>query len=664
MGDVFEIEIGEEPEAIKSDVIDDKDELKKVVSDLCSWYNQAKSDRGEKELTWAKWRRQYEARPFAKRKDHPYPNASNVVPPLSLIVGQALYGHLKEMYDAIDPPWYVKPLRDKDIDLVKQARVLTKYYNILSKSKNDLDLSKVEREFLQEVAVMGTAYLKVPWDYTPWYFKNNDGDTVSAKLHDGPALVVVPVEDLVYPEEYMDIQSMPWVAHDVVKAEYEMKDLATRGIYDRDAVDVVLEYTSSDGGIRRETEDGLKQSYPDRKGNYVLTEFYFYYDSDGDGLHEDLVFTVHVPSGVVLRQAFNEFGYRMISAGTFVNRTFSLEGRGSGQTTEYQQDEIEAIHNVRNDNMKFANMRVLAARRGTIKENESFFPGKIFLTDNPKDDIVPVQLGEVYPSSLQAENMTMNYAREASGMSSIMSGFADQRLGTRDTAKGQSMRLSRGQGLFSAIADGLNQCWAEVGMMIFFQLVKNKERVLVNEREARRLSEDDLVVLEETLNMRLQEIPLKLAFSIRTSDIDQTFEAKRQNLLSLTQLFSQYAMQTTPLAMQIFGPEGQQMQQVAPEAYQHMLSVYTGSTKLMSDVFKFFGEEDPEAYVPDVQKHELMIEMMRRMSGDMMAQMKGQGMIGGLPPGQPAAPESLFEGEMMEEEVRGGEGEEGIVLSE
>jgi hypothetical protein len=471
--------------------------------------------------------------------------------------------------------------------------------------------------------------------------------------------VVVPVEDLVYPEEYMDIQNMPWIAHNVVKAEYEMKDLATRGIYDRDAVDVVLDYTSSDGGIRRETEDEIKQSYPDRQGNYVLTEFYFYYDSDGDGLHEDLVFTVHVPSGVVLRQAFNEFGYRMIASGTFVNRTFSLEGRGSGQTTEFQQDEIEAIHNVRNDNMKFANMRVLAARRGSIKENESFFPGKIFLTDNPREDIVPIQLGEVYPSSLQAENMTMNYAREASGMSSIMSGFSDQRLGTRDTAAGQSMRLSRGQGLFSSIADGLNHCWAEVGMMVFFQLVKNKDRVMANERVAKRLSEEELDVLEGTLNMRLQEVPLKLAFTIRTSDIDQTFEAKRQNMLSLTQLFSQYAMQVTPLAMQLFGPEGQQMQQMAPEAYQHMLSIYTGSTKLLSNVFKFFGEEDPEEFVPDVQKHELMLEMMRRMSQDMVAQMKNPG-AGGMPgAGQPVEPEGLFDDQMVE----GGDNEEGITIS-
>lgn len=635
MGDVYEFEVtDEEPRVLSVDIIEDPEERKKVVQDLCAAYNEARGQREEKEYVWAKWRRQFEAKPMAKTKNHPYPNASNVVPPLSQIVGQALFGHLKEMYDAIDPPWYVKPLREGDEELRKQAEVLTKYYNILSKSRLDLNLSKFERDFLQEVAVMGTCFVKVPWITKPWHFKTGEGgeEEVSANLHDGPQLVVVPVEDIVYPENYTDVQTMPWIAHDFSIAKYEVEDLATRGIYDAEAVEALMAFDGADSRLsqRDEVQDELRMSSPSRVGQFVLTEVYFYFDSDGDGLHEDLVFTIHVPSGIVLRQGYNEFGYRMLSAGTFLHRTFAIEGRGSGQTTEHQQDEIEGIHNVRNDNMKFANMRVLAARRNVLRENETFYPGKVFQVDNPREDIVPIQLGEVYPSSLQAENMTMNYAREASGMSSIMSGFADQRLGTRDTFRGQSMRMSRGQGLFITIADGLNECFSEVGMMIFFQLVRNRDRVMANERLAMRLNPEELDVLESVISMQLKDVPLKLAFTIRTSDIEQTFEAKRQNLLSLTQLFSQYAMQTTPLAMQLFGPEGQQIQQVAPDAYQHMLSIYTGSTKLMSEVFKFFGEEGPEQYVPDTKKYELMLEMIRTMNGQMVEQARIAGGAGAM----------------------------------
>ena len=639
MGDIVEIEIGEDPKELSEDIIQDKDELKKVVSNLCKEYNQAKSDRFEKERTWAKWRRQFEARPFSARKDYPYPNASNTVPPLSLIVGQAIFGHLKEMYDAVDPPWYVKPLREGDDELVKQTRVLTKYFNILSKSRTDLNLKKFKRDFFQEVAVMGTCYVKVPWTTKEWNFKKSKDESVSAKLHDGPELLAIPVEDMVYPEAYKDIQSMPWFAHTVCKAEYEIQNLKTSGVYDEAAADKVLNYGIPISNERTETEDSIKQSYPSRDGEFEITEFYFYYDADGDGVFEDLVFSVHVPSETVLRQSYNEFGYRMISVGTFIERTFALEGRGSGQTTEYQQDEIEGIHNIRNDNMKFSNMRLLVAKRGTLTANEAIYPGKILLADSPKDDIVPLQLGEVYPSSLQAENMTMNYAREASGMSSIMSGFSDQRLGTRDTASGQSLRLSRGRGLFSAVGEGLNECFSEVGMMLFFQMVKNKERLMANERIAKRLTDEELDLLETVLSVPLQEVPLKLAFSIRTCDVDQTFEVKRQNILSLTQLFSQYAMQIIPLSDKLLGPQGQQMRELAPDAYANDLSIYVAATKLISETFKFFGEEEPDKFVPDTKKHELFLDMVRVMNEQLVEQNKmgqnqgqgqraGQGLIG------------------------------------
>lgn len=631
------------PLAEWADVIEDEKELKDVVSDLCRMYNRERAARSEKERTWAKWRRQAEARPGQRKKNFPYPNASNVSPPLSQMIGQGIFAYLKGMYDEVDPPWYIGALREDDRGLIKQAEVLTKLFNIISKSRLDLNLSAFKRDFLNEVAVMGTCFVKVPWTTEPWHFKSEEGgveETVSATLHDGPELIPIPVEDVIYPENYTEIQKMPWFAHDVAKAEYELKDLATLGVYDSDAVEQVIGGAkSASSDVRRQQEEEIMQSYPDREGEYVLTEFYFYYDSDGDDIHEDLVFTVHVPTGTVLRQDFNRFGYRMVSVANFIKRIYSLEGRGTGQTTEYQQDEIEGIHNTRNDNMKFSNMRMLAVRRGALRENESIYPGKIFVTDNPKEDINPIQLGEVYPSSLNAEQQTISYARESSGLSSTMSGFADQTLGSRDTYRGQAMRAQKGTSIFNTIAEGLNECFSEVGMMLFFQLVHNRERVLEKERSMGRLSPEEIEVLGQALNMNVRDVPSKLAFHIRTSNIDETYEAKRQNMLSLTQLFSQYAQQVSPLTMMLFGPQGMQMQQQAPDAYQYMLSIYVGSTKLMSEVFKFMGEEDPLKYVPDIKKQEFLLDMMNKMSGDLVDKMKGagQGLQVGYGPGQQAA---------------------------
>ena len=645
MSDEVEVIIADETEGEVneySEVISDEDELNEIAGELCRKYNRERAARGEKEQTWAKWRRQAEARPGRRKKNFPYPNASNVSPPLSQMIGQGIFAYLKGMYDAVDPPWYIAALRESDRTLLKQAEVLTKYFNMMSKSRLDLNLSAFKRDFLNEIATMGTCFVKVPWTTEPWHFKsetNGVEETVSATLHDGPELIAIPVEDVVYPENWTEIQKMPWFAHDIAKAEYELKDLATRGVYDSDAVERVINGASQlASDVRREQEEEIMQSSPDRQGEFILSEFYFYYDSDGDGIHEDLVFTVHVPTGTVLRQDFNRFGYRMVSAGTFIKRIYTLEGRGTGQTTEFQQDEIEGIHNTRNDNMKFSNMRMLAVRRGSLRENEAIYPGKIFVTDNPREDINPIQLGEVYPSSLNAEQQTISYARESSGLSSTMSGFADQTLGSRDTYRGQAMRAQKGTSIFNTIAEGLNECFSEVGMMIFFQLVHNRERVVRKEREMGRLNEEEITILNEALNMNVRDVPSKLAFHIRTSNVDETYEAKRQNMLSLTQLFSQYAQQVSPLVMMLFGQQGAMMQQQAPEAYKYMMSIYVGSTKLMSEVFKFMGEDDPLKYVPDIKKQEFILEMMNKMSNDMVDSLQGAGqMMPGLGQGQQRA---------------------------
>jgi hypothetical protein len=607
--------------------IPDEEKLKEYVIDFQGWYVKARAEREEREKSWEKWRRQFEAQPKSKVKDYPYKRASNVVPPLSQIIGQSIFAHLLELYD-VNPPWYVKPLKKDNELYLRQAEVLTKYLNIISESPQDLDFENFKYNFINEVAIMGTCYPKVVWSTVEWGFRENgmaEGQEAKAYVHDGPELIAVPVEDFLYCEGFTDIQRMPRIAHDFKLAGYELKNLVSEGVFDGDAVEKVMGGGEGDGVSSKEQNmDDIMRGMPSHDDEFILTEYYQFYDADGDGKAEDVVMVIHEPTGIVLSQGYNDFGRRMFGCGRYIRRTYRLEGRGSGQTTEYHQDEIEGIHNSRNDSIKFSSIRMVIARRNVFREDEEIYPGKVLVSDNPKEDVTSFQMGEIYPSSMQAENLTMELAREANAMPSIMSGFSDQRLGSRDTARGQGMRLSRGQGLFASIAQGLDSAFREIGEMIFLQLVRHKERVIESERQIGRLTEDELMVLEDTLNMPVFDMPSKLAFVIRTTDIDQTFEAKRQNTLALTQLFSQYAQQTPQLVMMLFGPQGQQLQKMAPDAFKHLLAVYTGSTRLMKDVFEFFGKDDPGKYVPDVRKHEMMLDMLKALDTQALEkQMRG-----------------------------------------
>lgn len=632
MSDQYEyVEVESEEQAdriLVGELLGDEAERKKVVGDLVAKYGQAQAEREAKKRQWEKWRDQAEATKSERASDMPYPNASRVVPPLAWIVFQALYAHLKGMYDKVDPPWYIEPLLKGDSGFVKKVKSFNRLMNMMSKSKSDLNFSGFKRSVFYEISLMGTGFFHVPWTTKTWKYKQINRESganefVEAVVHDGPETQSIPIEDVIYPENWEDIQTMPWIAIDFPVARYELEDGEAAGLYDPASVEAILGAAGRGAApAQAESRDRIKRSAPSHDDEVVLTQYWYFYDADKDGVSEDLILIVHNPTQTLLSVEYNEFGYRMLGRGVFVERSFGLEGRGSGQVCQHLQDEIEAIHNLRNDNMKFANMRMLAVREGALTEDEEVWPGKVFVTADPKDDIVPIQLGEVYPSSLNAEHMTMSYAREASGMSSIMSGFSDQTLGTRDTFRGQNLRMSRGEGLFATIAEGLNEMFNEIGMMIFFQMVHNRDRVIENEKKIGRLTEEEQEDVADILNMDLKDVPFRMAFRIRTSDIDQTFEAKRQNMLSLSQLFTQFAMQTTPLAQELFGPMGQQMKQTAPDAYQHSLSIYVASTKMMRQMIEFFGEDDPDQYVPDVRKHEFLLEMMKNMTTGIMEQLK------------------------------------------
>jgi len=166
--------------------------------------------------------------------------------------------------------------------------------------------------------------------------------------------------------------------------------------------------------------------------------------------------------------------------------------------------------------------------------------------------------------------------------------------------------------------------------------VANKERVIEREKTAMRMSEEDQRLLAEALNMEVGEVPMRIAFTVKTTDGDRTYEQQRMNLMTMTQIYSQYAEKTIPLVMQIYGPQGMQMKQQAPDMWAYMARILVGSSKLVDGIFKFFGIYDTENYVPNPDQLDKMVDMMKGMAqsfGGVPQEPMEQGMAGMQPGG-------------------------------
>jgi hypothetical protein len=578
----------------------------------------AEAERSEKLENVAEYRRTRVGIPKQKTKNYPWKDASNVCTPLTDINAKTLFGALKTTF-SLKPFWRVKPINQEDDIEEQKAALREKYLNLLAESRNDLDLKKKNKYLLYDAGSLGTAFVKVLWERRPRIFKRRNASGLTEIIerfqHDGPSLLSIQYEDCLYREGWDEIQVMPWIRHTSHVPWHVITQRERMGIYNPGTSEALEEWARTNPLKFEEENAALAGGQILENRVWDIHEYYVYWDVEDDGVYADVKITLELNSGTFLREEYNELGWRPIVPFIYMHQPGTIEGRGVCQMTYHMQMEADTLHNARIDGTHLAAVKMFAMRRHSGgKQREEVRPGKIWMLDNPKEDLVPVQSGEVYPSSLQAEQLDFQMAMRNVGMPEIQGGFADSTLKSRDSAQSQVLRLRQSSGVFQAVAEGLEDSFAEVGMLVWMELCRNREAVLTHERSIRRLSEKELLLLPDCLDMPVEDIPLKMAFTVNTTDVDETYEMERQRYLMLIQTYNMYIglsgqlMQTiTQIAMQL--PKMPQLQ----DLFDHNVKVYAGLSKIMSKILEFGGEPDTKEYMPNYEKLEQLVDFRNQM---------------------------------------------------
>jgi hypothetical protein len=588
-----------------------------VVDYLVTEYQKAESERTEKKEKWRKYRRQRIGEREYEVKNYPWPKSSNVSPPLASINGNNLFGKLEDA-TRVEPFWAITSMNSEEFS-VQDAELLEKYFQLTATNEYDLNIPEVKRVVNYEAGTMGTCWVKVPWETVRWTVRTEDETGVptdqTVTLHDGPSIIPLQLEDVRYLDGYDDVDLLPWISCDVHLSWPMLKTEEASGVYEN--VDEVEGFYRSSPLEHEAEASRLGGVSRVENATYDISDFNFFWDIDGTGNFQDCTMSIHIPSKTVLAEGYNPTGRRPYRQIIWMIKPFELEGRGTGQLVEYLQDEADMIHNSRNNNMHIANMRMFAVRRGIgIKTKEHLYPGKIFHVDSPKDDIATIQAGEIYPSYAQAEAMTMAYARQNTNMDSISSGFADQTMKTRDSIGLASMRTDASRGMFGSVLDGAKQGWADIGLLVFYQLVANRKLVIQRETEIKRLKPEEIDRLEKILSVPVAKIPTLISFTLKAIDIEQSFENKRQNMLAMFTMYGGFVDKVMPLVQVLFGPQAAQIRQAMPDMYFTLTKFYTGFVTLMEGAFEFFGEDKTDKLFPVTKKLEAMNQMYDAFMGN------------------------------------------------
>ena len=457
----------------------DFETAKELASYLHEEIEATEAEREGRSEKWKKWRRQREARPEKERQNYPFENSANTSVPLSAMLTQNMYAYIKATFKVRDPLIVVKSHIETSEE-IKRTDALEKYLDLIAESPFDLNLQAKFPEIIYEGASMGTEFVKVPWTTDKWKFKTKDEDgnlvDVESFLHDGPEWVPISLDDLFYRENVVNIQRAPWVSHRFTLSDPELHNRGVDGIYDF-IEEVKNNYRTEE--LPERTEDDSRRGVALQPIKvYDLYETYVFVKMPDSEYMVDLLVTYHKETNKIIRAEYNELGIRPIGPASYLIRPNSLDGIGVGWICEHMQDEADTLHRMRINNAHFVGMRMFAVKRGAgMKGQEKIYPGKIWKVDDPSKDIVPLQGAEIYPSSLQAEQMAVMYAERGVGFSDAQRGMADQVAKSGTSAQLQMFNAQQGGKLINSIIDGMVDSTSMFAMFTVFQLVKIGEEL-------------------------------------------------------------------------------------------------------------------------------------------------------------------------------------------
>ena len=579
---------------------------------------------------WEKWRRQREARPEMEEKSFPWPGASNVSVPISMTNANGIYALLKASIGARKPLFTIEASND---ELHAHAKSLQKLLQLLVESPYHVNMTKESDDILYDLASLGTQIVKIPWITDRWQYKRRlpDGgmENVTVTRRDSPAVVPIPLEDFICRPFYSDLQRAPLIGHRIFLFEHELRQREAQGIY-RGTEDVI-----EAGGMDNLPEEKITQLEkmgitPDMGRDmklFEIHELYAFEDVDGDGIPEDVILWIDPVSETLLRSEFNELGIRPYVNLSYLKRPGQLYSIGTGWMSESMQEEIDALHNMRIDGTKLSMLQMYVTRRGSgIASGEMFRPLKNIQADNPKEDFIPIKFPDISYGTVQAELLAKEYADRATGASDAMMGFENRAVGTRATASGTMFLAQQGSKMFKALEESVEYGYGEIARILVFQLVHHREKV--ESLFLPLLDVEDQDRVRELLELEVNDIPSRFQFAVSATDIDKTEEVRRQNMLTLTQLYTMYGERVFGLLPIIYGGDMD-----VPEPIKEVAAkFFIGATKMMEEIFTAFGEMNAREYLPLIKDLEMMVQSIESMRlQQLRAARGGQGAGQGLP---------------------------------
>lgn len=548
---------------------------------------------------WKQWQTDYWAQPASKEKNFPFKRAANFVIPLNAIAVEAAHSRFMNTLFSVRPFWSVRPRSRRWIE---SARPVEDWLQTEVENPKALNLFHFCTESLMELCKLGTAVGKSGYERVlkKTNVQSPGSDFMEPKyvsVKNSATLDYVPVANFLMRVNYQDPQEAPWVGEDHRFSWAQLKRMASSGRLDAEAVDAIKHWWST-----QQTQSGDSEDYKEHvdelakvkeiwKEDFKTQEIWLSFDVDGDGFDEEIVIDYHRHSRTILSVRYN--WYEDLRRPYRITQYVKVEGRwpgiGIGKQTEQLQKVVTTINRQRVDNATLANMRMFAVKSTSgYGPGEPLFPGKIWSLDDPSD-IQPVQMSEIYQSSVFNEDALVRYHEKRVGVNELILGMPQQ--GTPGTATGDLARIEEGNKRFSLVLKNIRHWLSQLGT----DVLSNYQQFGDQERHWLVLDERGELV-ERVLRMPPELASTGAIVEITVSDATINRQVEQQQWMGLFQVLTNYYDRVLQLAQilgdpELFGEIGQRAMLASDEAVRRLLETFTITD---TERFMLTSEEGPD----------------------------------------------------------------------
>jgi hypothetical protein len=368
--------------------------------------------------------------------------------------------------------------------------------------------------------------------------------------------------------------------------------MAQDGRMDSEAVEEIKRQPGPDGqsggaSSYQDHLDELAKSQDHWHEEYTVTEIWASFDVDGDGWDEEIVFDYHEPTNTILsaRYNWNEDLRRPYRHTPYIVVEGRFYGIGIGKQSEQFQTQVTTIHRQRLDNATLANMRMIALKKGSgYGPGEAIFPGKMWFLDDPSD-IQPIQMSEVYQSSLYNEEAVTRLNDKRNGVNEILLGMPQS--GTPGTATGDLARIAEGNQKFDLTLKNVRRWLSLLGQ----DVIANYQEFGAQERYWTVLGEKGQWV-EHVLSMPSTHVSEGAIVDVTVTDSIVNKQVQQQQWLGLFQLITNHYGQSLQYA-QVLAEMTQDPELVLTIARRALL----GSDEAMKRLLETFNIVDTDIYL-------------------------------------------------------------------